>query len=93
MAAMTKEMTIDGPAYSLAARPVRVKIPAPMMTPMPKTVRSRALRRFLSWYSASSVSAIDSSIDLVRKMLMGSLPRSADGRGRGVYSHPALLEP
>ena len=85
---MTNEMTMEGPAYSLAARPVRVKMPAPMMTPMPKTVRSRALRRFLSWYSASSVSAIDSSIVLVRKMLMGSLPRSADGREGVCYTSP-----
>ena len=32
----------------LAARPVRVKIPAPMITPTPKTVRSSAVRLFFS---------------------------------------------
>jgi len=45
---MTKLMTIEGPATVAAARPVSVKIPAPMMTPMPNTVRSRAPSRFLS---------------------------------------------
>ena len=40
-------------------------MPAPMMTPMPKTVRSTAVSLFLSWYSGSSVSRIDCSIDLV----------------------------
>ena len=84
---MMKEMTIEGPAYSFAARPVRVKIPAPMMTPMPKTVRSTALRRFFSWYSASPVSAIESSIVLVRKMLMGSLSGSAGWGVRYVTRH------
>jgi hypothetical protein len=63
---------MPGPAYALAARPVSVKIPAPMITPMPKTVRSIAVRRFLSWYSGSSVSAIDCSIVFFRTRLIGA---------------------
>ena len=42
-------------------------MPAPMITPMPKTVRSSAVRVFFSAYSGSSVSAIDCSTLLVRK--------------------------
>ena len=62
-----------------AARPVSVKIPAPMMTPMPKTVRSRALRVRFSWWSASSAEAIDASIDLVRNTLMLTSGQVGDG--------------
>ena len=61
---------------ALAARPVRVKMPAPMMTPMPKTVRSSAVRRFLSWYSGSSVSAIDCSIVFFRNRLICTPPQT-----------------
>jgi hypothetical protein len=56
-----------------AAIPVRTKMPVPMMTPMPKTVRSQADRSFLSLCSDSSVSRIDCSIDLVRSTLIGRL--------------------
>jgi hypothetical protein len=45
---------------------VRVKMPAPMTTATPKTVRSQAVRSLRSLVSGSSVSAIDCSIDLVR---------------------------
>ena len=61
---------IDGPAIWCATRPVRVKMPAPITTPTPKTVRSSAVRDFLSWYSGSSVSAIDCSTVLVRITLI-----------------------
>lgn len=74
-----------GPAYCAAARPVRVKMPAPMMTPMPKTVRSTAVRFFLSWYSSSTVSAMDASIDFVRNRLIRSTPRRC---GRGTSGGP-----
>ena len=47
MAATTKLMTIAGPATSCAARPVSVKMPAPITTPTPNTVRSSALSDFL----------------------------------------------
>ena len=69
MAETTKLSTMAGPAMVAAARPVSVKIPAPMMTPTPKTVRSSAVRFFLSWYSGSSVSAMDCSTLLVRRTL------------------------
>ena len=34
-----KEETMAGPAYCAAAWPVRTKMPAPMMAPMPSAVR------------------------------------------------------
>ena len=75
---------IDGPAYCSAARPVTVKMPAPMMTPTPKTVRSSAESRFLSWYSGSSVSLIDCSTDLVRiRLTAGHLPGNGCVAPRG----------
>src|SRR5690348_9564800 len=84
---------MPGPAYSLAARPVRVKMPAPMMTPMPKTVRSTAVRRFLSWYSGSSVSAIDCSTVFFRtRLICASSTASSqrqDGTLRGCPSDSA----
>src|SRR5829696_7646703 len=54
-------------------------MPAPMMTPMPKTVRSRALKVLFSLWSASSADAIDASIDLVRNTLMLTSESSGDG--------------
>ena len=81
-------MTIAGPAKAWAAFPVTVKMPAPMMTPIPKTVRSSALSRFLSWYSGSSVSWIDCSIDLVRNTLMRAL-LDVDGDGGTPGGRPA----
>src|SRR3954447_4535581 len=71
MADTTKLSTMAGPATVAAARPVSVKIPAPMMTLTPKTVRSSAVRFFLSWYSGSSVSAMDCSILFVRRTPTG----------------------
>ena len=70
MAATMKLMTIAGPATSWAARPVSVKMPAPITTPIPNTVRSSALSDFLRRNSGSSVSAIDCSTDFVRRTLI-----------------------
>ena len=53
-----------------ATVPVITKMPAPMMTPTPKTIRSRTPRFFLSRCSGSSVSAMDCSTDFVRKRLL-----------------------
>ena len=65
-------------------------MPAPMITPMPKTVRSRAVRFFLSLKSGSSVSLIECSTDLVRKTFMrGTLPPDARWRGPGRVAAPA----
>ena len=52
--------------------PVSTKIPVPMITPMPKMVRSQADRSFLSLCSDSSVSLIDCSIDFVRSTPMSA---------------------
>src|SRR6266851_2830100 len=38
MAAATKERTIAGPALVAAATPVKVKMPAPMMAPIPRAM-------------------------------------------------------
>jgi hypothetical protein len=38
MPATTNDSTSPGPAYWFAARPVRTKMPAPMMQPMPSAV-------------------------------------------------------
>ena len=39
MPAMTKEMTIAGPACCAAASPVSTKMPVPMMPPIPNVIR------------------------------------------------------
>jgi hypothetical protein len=50
-------------------------MPAPMMTPMPKTMRSRAESRRFRWWSGSSAAAIEASIDFVRNRLMKTSER------------------
>ena len=67
---MANEMVIAGPELVAATVPVITKIPAPMMTPTPKTMRSRVPRLFLSLCSGSSVSRIDRSTDFVRMTSM-----------------------
>src|SRR4051812_18736849 len=68
MPAMTKENATDGPATVLATTPVSTKMPVPMITPTPKTVRSSADRCLRSLVSGSSVSRIESSTDFTRRM-------------------------
>ena len=51
MAARTKASETDGPATFPAVRAVRVKMPAPMTTATPKTVRSQAVRSLRSLVS------------------------------------------
>ncbi len=55
-----------GPAKFAAATPVRTKMPVPIITPIPKTMRSIGPSAFLSWNSGSSVSLMDCSMDFVR---------------------------
>ena len=55
---------------------VMVKMPAPITTDTPKTVRSHQVRSLRSRVSGSSVSAIDCSTDLVRQAI-GIRPWSA----------------
>ncbi len=59
--ATTNASETAGPAFSLATLPVRTKMPVPMMTPTPKTVRSKHDSNFFSACSSSSVSKIDCS--------------------------------
>src|ERR1700712_2940465 len=68
-AAMMKEMETAGPAVVAAARAVSVKMPAPITTATPKTVRSNAESERLSLWPGSSVSLMDCSTDFVRQML------------------------
>ena len=80
-----------GPEFDAATVPVITKMPAPMMTPTPKTIRSRTPRFFFSWCSGSSVSAMDCSTDLVRNRLMPSnLFRPARPATRAP-AHPTLV--
>ncbi len=75
MPATTKARAVAGPAVSLATLPVRTKIPVPMTTPTPNTVRSSAERDFFRARSGSSVSLIDCSTDFVRNsVLIGQPP-------------------
>ena len=67
---MTKAMDTAGPAVVAATRAVRVKMPAPMTTATPKTVRSQADSVRLSLWPGSSVSWIDCSTDFVRQILL-----------------------
>ncbi len=46
MPAIAKDSTIAGPAWFLASTPVSVKMPVPMTMPIPKPIRSQALRFF-----------------------------------------------
>ena len=58
-------------------------MPVPMMTPTPKTVRSRADRDFLSACSGSSVSRMDCSTFFVRKrVLLTGVPPTLVVTGR-----------
>lgn len=63
-----------GPASECVARPATVKIPAPMTTPTPKTVRSRAVSLFLELV-LRLITLADRLFDrLVRMTFMGLSP-------------------
>ena len=68
MPATTNENATAGPAVVFATTPVSTKMPVPMITPTPNTVRSRPDRCRLSRCSGSSVSLIESSTDLIRRV-------------------------
>jgi len=74
MPAATNERAIAGPAIVPAALPVRTKIPVPMITPIPITVRSIGPSARRSRRSGSSVSAIDCSTVFVRSRFSGIVP-------------------
>ncbi len=62
MPAMTNETVIAGPASSAAAWPVSTKMPAPIITPIPKTMTSKIFSSRLSRNPCSSVPATLASI-------------------------------
>jgi hypothetical protein len=57
----TKDSMIPGPAYWAAAVPVRTKMPAPMIAPMPIAVIERAPSDFESCCSPSPLSTMSST--------------------------------
>ena len=63
---MTNEIEIAGPVMLPAVDAVIVKMPAPITTDTPKTVRSHQFKSLRRRVSGSSVSAIDCSTDFVR---------------------------
>ena len=65
-----------GPVMFPAVDAVIVKMPAPITTDTPKTVRSHQFRSFRRRVSGSSVSAIDCSTDFVRHAIGSFLPWS-----------------
>ena len=73
MAAIRNRSDTAGPALVAATLAPKVKMPAPMTTATPKTVRSRALRLRRSACPGSSVSEIDCStlLVLVRSLIVG----------------------
>src|SRR5829696_3460249 len=74
---MTKDRATAGPAVVLATTPVSTKMPVPMITPTPNTVRSSPDRCLLSRCSGSSVSRMESSTDLIRRIVAtASSPRT-----------------
>src|SRR5215212_3068221 len=74
---MTNEIEMAGPVMFPAVEAVMVKMPAPITTETPNTVRSHQFRSLRSRVSGSSVSAIDCSTDLVRHLLAIKGPPSA----------------
>src|SRR6478672_8709087 len=71
-AATAKETVTAGPAKLAAAFAPTEKMPAPTATATPMIIRSHVLRERFSLRPGSSASAIDCSIDLVRKRFIGS---------------------
>ena len=69
IAAITKDNAIAGPVILPAVEAVMVKMPAPITTDTPKTVRSHQFRSLCNRVDGSSVSAIDCSTDLVRQAI------------------------
>src|SRR2546421_5398213 len=66
--ASRNDSTIAGPAFTAACWPVSTKMPVPTITPMPNTARSTALSSLRSRCAGSSVSSIDCSTGLVRRI-------------------------
>jgi hypothetical protein len=72
-----------GPAWSAAAWPVRTKMPAPMMAPMPRVVRFSGPRdRFSECSPTSSACARSAATDLVAHRLMSRSPVRGTNRVR-----------
>src|SRR6266550_3307032 len=73
------EIGTAGPACSAAAWPVRTKMPAPMMAPMPSVIKLSGVSARFSWCSpASLASARRVAIDLVAHKLMRDSVQGGD---------------
>src|SRR5664279_2101127 len=70
---MMNERTMAGPAKFAAAVPVKTKMPAPMIAPMPRRTRLVAVRERLRLGPPSS-SGMTSDMDLVRNRLTALTP-------------------
>ena len=65
---MTKDTEMAGPVMLPNVDAVTVKMPAPTTTETPNTVRSHQVRSLRSRVPGSSVSRMDCSTDLVRRL-------------------------
>ena len=74
-AAITNDTEIAGPVILPAVDAVIVKIPTPITTETPKTVRSHHVRSLRNRRFGSSVSAIDCSTGLIRHSTAESFRR------------------
>src|SRR5215204_4878073 len=75
------DTTIAGPAWFAAAVPVRTKIPVPMIAPIPRSVRSHAVRLRRRALPRSSTSLTSCSIDLVLRRFESIRPPGLRLRG------------
>ena len=78
-AAMANEMVTAGPAKFAAALAPTEKMPAPTATATPMIMRSQVLSERFSLRPGSSASAMDCSMDLVRKRFIGKSKISVAG--------------
>ena len=76
---MMKEIMMPGPAKFAAARPVRTKMPVPMMQPMPSRTRLSAprLRLRSPWACSACICATD--LRMKRRRRPVARPGALDG--------------
>jgi len=81
MPATTKDSMMAGPAWAAATWPVRTKMPAPMMAPMPRLIRLMGPRDRFSSLLAASFWIWDTDFLRNRRFPLGLRP-SADIESR-----------